>query len=122
MNEYEVQEQEVFEWHGFAKVWLWIIFIANILSGVAYIANIAMGLIEPLIGVLGLAAEAIIVTGAVLLLFKKKKLGFFVVIGAAVLALVMNALNDNLVGGIISTGLSVLILWLAIRKDMDKLA
>ena len=58
------------------KVWLWIVFVINIISGVMMIP---LMLIQPLL-IVSLIAEVLIIVGAGLILFAQKKVGFYLMI------------------------------------------
>ena len=63
------------------KVWLWIVFVINIISGVMMIP---LMLIQPLL-IVSLIAEVLIIVGAGLILFAQKKLGFYLMIAHAII-------------------------------------
>ena len=68
------------------KVWLWIVFVINIISGVMMIP---LMLIQPLL-IVSLIAEVLIIVGAGLILFAQKKVGFYLMIACAAIGLVIN--------------------------------
>ena len=65
------------------KVWLWIVFVINIISGVMMIP---LMLIQPLL-IVSLIAEVLIIVGAGLILFAQKKVGFYLMIACAATSL-----------------------------------
>ena len=89
------------------KVWLWIVFVINIISGVMMI---------PLM----LIAEVLIIVGAGLILFAQKKVGFYLMIACAAIGLVINIFGGvGVVKSIISAVLCPLITYLFMQKDWD---
>ena len=112
----------MFEWKGFAKFWLWFCLIVNalvlVLNIVGFIGSIALGISIVYMILIVLSGIAMIV-GLSLLLFKKKKLGFYIVAATAILNIVLNAVGGNLIRGIISAIISLLILFLAIRNNWN---
>ena len=94
------------------KVWLWIVFVINIISGVMMIP---LMLIQPL-----LIAEVLIIVGAGLILFAQKKVGFYLMIACAAIGLVINIFGGvGVVKSIISAVLCPLITYLFMQKDWD---
>ncbi len=94
------------------KVWLWLVLAVNAISGVMAIVS---ALLIPLMWVV-VAAEALVVAGAVMLLFPRKKMGFFLICGAAV-SLVLNIiLGGNIVSSVVSAVIMPLIIWLLIKN------
>ena len=68
------------------KVWLWLVLAVNAISGVMAIVS---ALLIPLMWVV-VAAEALVVAGAVMLLFPRKKMGFFLICGGAAVSKLTN--------------------------------
>ena len=62
------------------KVWLWLVLAVNAISGVMAIVS---ALLIPLMWVV-VAAEALVVAGAVMLLFPRKKMCFFLICGGEI--------------------------------------
>ena len=94
------------------KVWLWIVFVINIISGVMMIP---LMLIQPL-----LIAEVLIIVGAGLILFAQKKVGFYLMIACAAIGLVINIFGGvGVAKSIISAVLCPLITYLFMQKDWD---
>ena len=88
------------------KVWLWIVFVINIISGVMMIP---LMLIQPLL-----------IVGAGLILFAQKKVGFYLMIACAAIGLVINIFGGvGVVKSIISAVLCPLITYLFMQKDWD---
>lgn len=99
------------------KIWLWIVFIFNILGEVA---NIAAAIYAPSL-VLYVVVEAIILIGVILLLFKQKKTGFYLLCVASVLGMILNiASGSNIAYAIVSGIVMPLIIWLLMRKTWNE--
>ncbi len=115
-----------FEWHGFGKFWLWFCFVVNIIALVLCFVGIAgaliLGPMYVVLMILSIIAEIALITGLVMLLFKKKKIGFYIVCGTAVFNVVLNILSGSAVRGIASAIISTVILYLAIKSEWDNLA
>ena len=91
------------------KVWLWIVFVINIISGVMMIP---LMLIQPLL--------IVSLIGAGLILFAQKKVGFYLMIACAAIGLVINIFGGvGVVKSIISAVLCPLITYLFMQKDWD---
>ena len=98
------------------KVWLCIVFVINIISGVMMIP---LMLIQPLL-IVSLIAEVLIIVGAGLILFAQKKVGFYLMIACAAIGLVINIFGGvGVVKSIISAVLCPLITYLFMQKDWD---
>lgn len=99
------------------KIWLWIIFICNILSILLGIVSITA---NPKVGIYTVLAGAVMVTGIALLLFKQKKVGFYILIAVAVIGLVFNILNGvNIIFALISAIVSPAITYYFINKNSN---
>lgn len=95
------------------KVWLWLVLAVNAISGVMAIVS---ALLIPLMWVV-VAAEALVVAGAIMLLFPRKKIGFFLICGGAAVSLVLNIiLGGNIVSSVVSAVIMPLIIWLLIKN------
>lgn len=95
------------------KVWLWIVLVFNAISGVTAIAT---AFLIPFMWVVVLA-EALVVAGAVMLLFPRKKMGFYLICGGAVVSLIVNViLGNSIVSSAISAVIMPLIIWLLIKN------
>lgn len=98
------------------KVWLWIVFVINIISGVMMIP---LMLIQPLL-IVSLIAEVLIIVGAGLILFAQKKVGFYLMIACVAIGLVINIFGGvGVAKSIISAVLCPLITYLFMQKDWD---
>lgn len=95
------------------KIWLWIVLVLNAFSG---ITAIAVALLVPFAWVV-VAAEVLVVVGAAMLLFPRKKMGFYLICGGAVVSLIVNViLGNNVVTSVIQAVLMPLIIWLLIKN------
>ena len=124
----------MFEWKGFAKFWLWFVFIVNIIALVISILGLLGSMIlGPAYFVLMLVTvilEVAIIVGAATLLFKKKKVGFFIICGCQVVNIILSFVLGAMQGNAVSSGvktigsaiISVLILYFAIKNYWDQLA
>ena len=95
------------------KVWLWIVLVVNAISGVTAIAT---AMLIPLMWVV-VVAEALVVAGAAMLLFPRKKMGFYLICAGAAVSLILNVvLGENVIGSVISAVIMPLIIWLLIKN------
>ena len=115
----------MFEQKGFAKFWLWFCLIVNILvlilGVVGLFGVIALGTEGLGILILSLVAEVGMITGLAILLFMKKKLGFYIVAAMGVINIVLNAMSGQLVKGIASAIISLVILFFAIKSNWNEM-
>ena len=124
----------MFEWKGFAKFWLWFVFIVNIIalvvSVLGLLGSMVLGPVFVVLMLVTTVLEVAIVVGAATLLFKKKKVGFYIICACQVvnviLSFVLGAMQGNAIGSgvktIASAIISVLILYFAIKSYWDQLA
>ena len=131
----------MFEWKGFAKFWLWFVFIVNVIVGVlAVISLLGISALASALGasyslyvilmIVSIIVEIAVIVGAATLLFKKKKLGFFIICGCQVVNVILSFITGAIVGTAASTGvraigsaiISVVILYFAIKNYWDQLA
>ena len=114
----------MFEWTGFAKFWLWFCFVVNIIMVVIYVIGFFGALVVGGAGLIALCivAEIALIVGLSILLFKKQKLGFYIVAGTAVLNIILNAVTGQLIRGIISAVVSLVILFFAIKPRWNEMA
>lgn len=97
------------------KIWLWIILVCNVLSVLLGIVSIS---VNPRIGIYTVVAGIIIVVGIALLLFKQKKIGFYLMIAVAVIGVVFNIINGVNIGfALISAIISPAITYYFITKN-----
>ena len=124
----------MFEWKGFAKFWLWFVFIVNIIALVISVLGLVGSFVlGPLFIVLMLVTvilEVAIIVGVTTLLFKKKKVGFYIICGCQVCTIILSFILGAMQGNAVSSGvrtigsaiISVLILYFAIKNYWDQLA
>lgn len=102
---------------GGLKGWLWFVLIVNALAG---LASIATALVYPLAWV-SVILEVLIVAGAAILLFKQKKIGYYIILAAAVLGLIVNvATGTNIIYAVISAIVMPGIIWLLMKNTWDQ--
>ena len=124
----------MFEWKGFAKFWLWFVFIVNIIALVISVLGLfgsfILGPAFVAIMLVTVILEVAIIVGAATLLFKKKKLGFFIICGCQVVNVILSFVLGAMQGNAVSSGvktigsaiISVVILYFAIKNYWDQLA
>lgn len=122
------------------KVWLWIIFVINIVSALVMVAGVAgsaalgsvlgLGAIYTVLCVVSLILEIVLIAGLAMLLFKSKKMGFYLICAAAGIGFVVNMITYGVIGSltaanvvraIISMVLCPLITYLFAKNDWDYL-
>ena len=95
------------------KVWLWLVLVFNAIGAVT---SVIAALLVPLMWLV-VVAEALVVAGAVMLLFPRKKMGFYLICGGAVVNLIVNIIvGGNIVTSVISAVIMPLIIWLLIKN------
>lgn len=131
----------MFEWKGFAKFWLWFVFIVNVIAGVlAVISLLGISALAAVLGasfsiyvilmIVSIIDEIAVIVGVATLLFKKKKLGFFIICGCEVVSVILSFISGAIVGSAVNNGvkaigsaiISVVILYFAIKNYWDQLA
>lgn len=122
------------------KVWLWIIFVINIIAAVAALitvfgaaavsATLGLGAGYTVLCLLSLILEVALVVGIAMMLFAQKKLGFYLLCATAVVAFVVNLITYgmlsaltpvNIVRAVVSMILFPLVTYLLAKKDWDNL-
>lgn len=99
------------------KIWLWIIFVCNVLSAILGVVTISTDL---KIGLYTVIAGIVMVVGIALLLFKQKKVGFYLMIAVAAVNLVFNIVNGvNIIFAIVSALISPAITYYFITKNTN---
>lgn len=97
------------------KIWLWIIFVCNVLSTILGITTISVDL---KVGIYTALAGIVMVSGIALLLFKQKKVGFYLIVAVAAVGVVFNILNGvNIIFALISAVISPAITYYFINKN-----
>ncbi len=108
------------EWGTGAKVWLWIVLVVNALSCISVALLVV---ISPLLAIITLALEVVLIVGVILLLFKKQKVGFYVLCVSSVLSAVFSViLGTGIVRAVISAVAFPLITYLIIKSRWNELA
>lgn len=115
----------MFEWKGFAKFWLWFCLIINalvlVLGVIGLFGVVALGADGLGILIFSLVAEVGMIAGLAILLFMKKKLGFYIVAAMGVCNVILNAMSGQLVKGIASAIISLVILFFAIKGNWNEM-
>ncbi len=116
----------MFEWKGFAKFWLWFVFIVNcivlVLGLIGIPASLLLGPLMTVVTIVSEILEIVLIVGIVLLLFKKKKVGFYIMCGCQVVNIILGFIIGSGVRTICSAVISILILFFAIKNYWDQLA
>ena len=88
------------------QVWLWIIFVLNIITALGALAAVVgsaalgVGPVYTVLCVVSFLLEIVLIVGIAMLLFKSKKVGFYMICGAAVIGFVVNLITYGLVSGL----------------------
>ncbi len=99
------------------KVWLWIVLVLNAIIG---LLCIPLALLVPVLWV-SVILEVILIVGVCMLLFKQKKMGFYILIGTSVLNLIINVVGgQGIVKSLISAILFPLITYALMRSSWDQ--
>ena len=119
------------------QVWLWIIFVLNIITALGALAAVVgsaalgVGPVYTVLCVVSFLLEIVLIVGIAMLLFKSKKVGFYMICGAAVIGFVVNLITYGLVSGLtaINIGRAVvglvvcpLVTYLFAKNDWDYLS
>ena len=81
------------------QVWLWIIFVLNIITALGALAAVVgsaalgVGPVYTVLCVVSFLLEIVLIVGIAMLLFKSKKVGFYMICGAAVIGFVVNLIT-----------------------------
>lgn len=95
------------------KVWLWIVLVINV---IACVSMVGLALVAPLAWV-SVVLEILVVAGVVMLLFARKKMGFYLICGSQVIGLVINViLGTNIIYALISAIVPALIIWMLMKN------
>lgn len=99
------------------KIWLWIMLVANAISLVLGIISFsALGVI----GIYTIAAGILAIVGICLLLFKKKRIGFYILLALAVVGLIVNIANGaNIAVSILSAIIAPALTFFFISKNQS---
>lgn len=113
----QVAEREGFSMKTGLKVWLWFLFVVNIIS--TFVVATA-ALFTPLLWV-NVIAEVILVVGVCLLLFGKKKVGFYLMCACAVISFVVNLISGtNIASAIVGLVLCPSITYLLLKDGWEE--
>ena len=119
------------------QVWLWIIVVLNIITALGALAAVVgsaalgVGPVYTVLCVVSFLLEIVLIVGIAMLLFKSKKVGFYMICGAAVIGFVVNLITYGLVSGLtaINIGRAVvglvvcpLVTYLLAKNDWDYLS
>lgn len=95
------------------QVWLWLVLVFNAIGGVMAIVS---ALLIPLMWIV-VVAEVLVVAGASMLLFPRRKVGFYLICAGAAVSLITNIIvGGNIVGSVVSAVIMPLIIWLLIKN------
>lgn len=102
-----------------AKVWLWIVFIVNILGALAYLRLLTE---YPILGFS--SVMSLLVAAAIgILLFKRMKLGFYIFCGLSVIIFFLNVYRHaNFILALFGMLASPIITYLFIKSSWDFLS
>lgn len=107
-------------WGTGAKVWLWLVLILNAISCITLFPLL---LIVPVAAAISIVLELALIAGVVMLLFKRKKIGFYMLCGCALLSMITNIIaGTGIIRAIASTVLLPTITFLVIRDQWNDLA
>lgn len=97
------------------KIWLWIVLIANALSLVIGVVSIA---VLGVVGIYTVAAEILMILSVCLLLFKKKRIGFYIMVAVCLGNLVVNIVNGtNILVAVLMAVFTPALTFFFIRKN-----
>lgn len=99
------------------KVWLWIVFVWNIILTVLILPAL---MVAPFESLLRIAMSVVFIVGVAMILFRQQKMGFYLMCGASVVAFVVNLIGGSslwaaLIGMVLCPGITFLIM----RSDWD---
>jgi len=102
-----------------AKVWLWFALIVNVLT---FIISIPVTLMLGGIYYISLICSIGMIVGIAIILFKKKKIGYFACCGCAVVSFILNlVLHTNIIFAVIGAVGFPLITYLVLRSQWNEL-
>lgn len=108
------------QWGTGAKVWMWIVLVANGLSCLGILPVFA---ISPVLAIITLVLEIILIVGVIMLLFKRQKIGFYLLCVCAVLTMIFNIiLGTGIIRAVAGVILMPTITFLVIRDQWNDLA
>lgn len=99
------------------KIWLWIVLVLNVLSACLAAAG---AMTTPILWA-SVVLEAILILGVALLLFRQRKMGFYIICAVAVATLIVNIAQGTNVGtSVLSSFLMPLIIYLLMRSTWNE--
>lgn len=108
------------QWGTGAKVWLWLMLVVNALSCLGALALFA---VIPALAIITLALEILMVVGVVLLLFGRRKLGYYLLCTCAVLAMISNIYwGTNIIRAVATAVVMPFVTYLVIKDQWNELA
>lgn len=100
-----------------SKIWFWFVIIVNILSAVSGLILISS---MPDIGILSVISGIVLAIGAGIILFKHKKLGWYLIAGMAVVNCFINVVNGvGIIGSVLSSVLCPAISYYFMNKNSN---
>ncbi len=107
------------QWGTGAKVWLWIVLVLNAISCVTLIPLL---LVVPVAAAISIVLELVLIVGVVMLLFKRKKIGFYMLCACALLTMISNIIaGTGIIRAVASSVLLPVITFLVIRDQWNDL-
>lgn len=98
------------------KIWLWIIFVMNI---IAVVSSFVAALLAP-VAFISVILSAAYVAGIALLLFKQKKMGFFLMCGTQVISIIYSIFSGaNIILALVSAIIPVAIVYFLMKPNWD---
>lgn len=116
------------------NVWLWIVFVLNVLSALTLVLGafgsfaLGLGIGYVIVCFLSLILEVVLIVGVAMMLFAHKKQGFMIIVAAAVLGLIVNIVMYllsstltpmNIIKSLISAVVGPAIIYILAKKDME---
>lgn len=99
------------------KIWLWIVFISQILSAAAGAAAMR---IQPGMGIYTIVVSSAAAIAIAVILFMHKRYGFYVYVLVIAIGMVVNIMNGiNIGAAVLMAVISPLITFLFIQKNQD---
>ena len=99
------------------KIWFWFVLIMNAISAVS---SLALSSYAPGAAMLGAVSGIVLCAGAAIILFKKKKIGFYMIVGMAVVVLIYNLTSGaNAAFSIIAAIANPLISYYFVNKNVN---
>lgn len=103
-----------------AKVWLWIWFVLAILSCIGCVITMLLGG-EMIIELLSIANNIVMLIGIILLLFRQKKVGFYLICAMAAVNIIVNIISGYGIIVSLCGAIGPIITYLFLRKQWNEL-